>query len=463
MKLDQLIVCNPSDDYKVLDTFEQTTFQEIDKKVILAKELFSVWSQKSLQDRTQILQKLLKALTQQQDEIARLIALEMGMPISIAKKWDVDSGLLHLQGYIDHAQQWLAREMVYETEQEVHTVYYEARGVVAASIPWNYPFSNFIWAVGQHLVVGNTIVIKHSEHSVLVTNFLEKIMNSISELGGCCQFVYGNGKDVGNYLMHSDVDMLWFTGSTQTGLLVYQAAAKKGIPVTLELGGAAPAIVLPDVDLEMAVDSIVNYRFMNSGQTCDGIKRLLVHESIYKDCLFMLVDRVKSKRLGNALDSGVDIGPLVSKRQLESIQSQVADALKKGAKVELGGKVPDNLHGAYYEPTILSNISFNMDVWTQEIFGPVLPIVPFSSTQEAIDLANDTQYGLGGYVYTQDQQEALKISQALNTGSVSINNVSYVIPQDPFGGSKPASGFSRVHGKTGLQSLCNIKTVVMKK
>ena len=385
------------------------------------------------------------------------------MPLSVAKKWDVDSGLFHLQGYIDHAQQWLASEIVYETEQEVHTVYYEPRGVIGASIPWNYPFSNFIWAVGQHLIVGNTIVIKHSEHSVLVTKFLEKIMHSIAELDGCCQFVYGNGKDVGNYLMHCDVDMLWFTGSTQTGLLVYQAAAKRGIPVTLELGGSAPAIVLPDADLKMAVGSIIDYRFMNSGQTCDGIKRLLVHESILKDSLSLLIDRVNGKRLGNALDDGIDIGPLVNQKQLEAVQNQVADAVAKGAKVELGGKVPDNLHGAYYEPTLLSHISFDMDVWTQEVFGPVLPIIPFNSIQEAIQLANDTQYGLGGYVYTQNQQEALKTSQSLQTGSVSVNNASYVVPQDPFGGYKVASGFSRVHGKFGLRNLCNIKTVAMKK
>ncbi len=461
--MDKITIRNPSDNYKVIDTFDATSFQEIDRKIIKAKKAFTVWSQTSLLERISILNTFLEACKNKKDEIARFISLEMGMPLFVCKEVDVDLGLLHLEGYLKYAEQWLAPEVTYENEQEIHTLYYEPLGVIGASIPWNYPFSNFIWAVGQHLVVGNTVVIKHSEHSVLVTKLLEEIILSIPKLSDCCQFIYGDGKTVGNYVMNSKLDMIWFTGSTKTGHIVYQVAAQKGIPATLELGGSAPAIVMQDADIDMSVISIFLYRFINSGQTCDGIKRLLVHESIFESFVEMLKNYTQSKQVGSALQQGTHIGPLVNEIQLERLEEQVADAIDKGAKVILGGKRPQNLFGAYYEPTILTNISFDMAVWQEEVFGPVLPVVPFSTVPEAIKLANDTQYGLGGYVYTQDQDIAMKISKSLQTGNVSVNNASYVIPQNPFGGYKVAPGFGRIHGRFGLQNFCNLKLVSLKK
>lgn len=461
--MEKIIVRNPSKNYKIIDEFEQTSFDEVDTKVIQARNAFAIWSSMSLQGRISILQKLLDEFKSYENEIIQAIALEVGMPVTVCKKIDFDSGIMHMQGYLDNAEGWLASEVTYEKEKEIHTLYYEPFGVVGISVPWNYPFSNFIWSVIPNLIVGNTVVIKHSENCMLAAKLLEKIIQLVSEVAGACQFVYGFGVDVGNYLIHSDVDYLWFIGSTQTGSIIHQAAAQQGIPVTLELGGSAPGIVMQDADLDMAIPSIYNARFINSGQSCDALKRLLVHESIFDEVVEKLVAYVKTKKVGIAVDTDTDIGPLVNQKQLEALQRQVSDAVDNGAKIMCGGKVPDGLQGAYYEPTILINVSLDMAICNEEVFGPVLPVISFSTQEEAVELANDTEYGLGAYVYTTSEDVAEQICASLKAGNISVNDTSYVVPQNPFGGFKKDSGFGRVHGRYGLQSLCNIKVVACKK
>ena len=349
-------------------------------------------------------------------------------------------------------------ELLHKDLTTTHQMFFEPYGVVGVSIPWNYPFCNFIWAVVQNLVVGNTVVIKHSENCVLTTKLIEEMFQAASFPQGVCNFIYGKGFDVGNYLIHSDIDMIWFTGSVQTGSVVYQTAAQKGIPIVLELGGSAPGMIFPDADLDSALNFIYLYRFINNGQTCDGLKRLIVHESIFDEIVGRLKQIVEQKRVGDALQLTTELGPLVNKKQVETLQAQVDDALHKGANIVTGGKAPQNLVGAYFQPTILTNISKDMDVWTQEVFGPVLAVMPFSTDQQAIDLANDTQYGLGAYLYTRDQQRIEKVCKALKTGNVSVNEANYLTAWVPFGGYKH-SGIGRIHGKLGMQSLCRIKTV----
>jgi len=212
----------------------------------------------------------------------------------------------------------------------------------------------------------------------------------------------------------------------------------------------------------MTIESIYFNRFINSGQTCDGLKRLIVHRTIFDEVVQKLKDLIQTKKVGPAQDPATDIGPLVAERQVINLERQVADALEKGAKIIIGGKRPQHLKGAYYELTILINISFDMAVWKEEVFGPVLPIVPFDSEDEVIALANDSEYGLGGYIYTQNQERALRVSQYLKTGNISVNAANYVIPQDPFGGYKN-SGLGREHGKHGLRELCSLKLIALKK
>ncbi|MBM18274.1 MAG: hypothetical protein CL947_04375 [Epsilonproteobacteria bacterium] len=459
----KIVVQNPSLNYQTIATFDQTSLQEVDVKIAQVRKYFATWSCQSLSYRIQVLEKLLQIFTVRRDEIAYVIAQEVGMPISVCNNIDIDSGLMHMKGYLQQAEVWLSPEVTYETITEIHTQYYEPFGVVGISIPWNYPFSNFIWTVIPSLLVGNTVVIKHSENCMLAAKLLEEMIQSVSELVDACQFVFGLGSTVGNHLIYGDIDYLWFIGSTHTGSFIQQAAADSGIPVLLELGGSAPAIVFEDADIDAAVASVYGYRFSNSGQSCDAIKRLLVHESIFEQFVDKLVSYIHTKKVGSALDETTDIGPLVNKRQVEMLQQQVDDALEKDAKIICGGKAPVDLDGAYYKPTILTDITFDMAVWNEEVFGPVLPVISFTSTQEAIELANDTEYGLGAYVYTQSRDLAGQMSSVIKSGNISINGTSYVLPQNPFGGYKKASGFGRVHGRFGMQNLCNIKVVATKK
>jgi succinate-semialdehyde dehydrogenase/glutarate-semialdehyde dehydrogenase len=398
----------------------------------------------------------------QKKDIQLIAAKEMGMPISVSDTIDIGPGLAYMKGYLDYIEEWLEPEIIFQNKKEIHYQFFEPKGVAAISVPWNFPFCNFIWGVMQNLVVGNTVVFKHSEECPLTGKLLEDIMNSSRLPEGVFNEIYGDGANVGDYLMNSAIDLIHFTGSTRVGKHLYQVAAKNFVPAILELGGSAPGIVFEDADLSIAMESIYFNRYANSGQTCDGLKRLIVHKSCFDELVSKLKSILQAKKIGNAEDSSTDIGPLVAERQLIVLEEQVSDALNKGAKVIYGGKRAKKLLGAYYEPTILTNISSDMRVWKEEVFGPVLPIVPFNSVDEAIYLANDTPYGLGAYVYTKNNDLAMNVSKRLKTGNISINGANYVIAQDPFGGCKN-SGLGREHGKSGLRELCTIKVIASMK
>ena len=219
----------------------------------------------------------------------------------------------------------------------------EPRGVVGISVPWNYPFTLFIWAVIQNLIVGNTVVFKHSEECPFTGKLLEEIMQSANLPDGVFSAVYGDGNDVGEYLMKNSIDLIWFTGSTGVGKHLNQIAAEKLIPAILELGGSAAVIVFEDADIEMTIESIYFNRFVNSGQTCDGLKRLMVHHTIFDVVVEGLKNLILTKKIGPAQDPLTDIGPLVAERQVISLERQVADALQKGAQIIIGGKRPPHL------------------------------------------------------------------------------------------------------------------------
>lgn len=462
MKSQKIVSLNPSNNYEVIGEIDSSTRSEIDAKIINARKAQTTWVRLTITERITFLEKLYQEFVKRKNDIRSIIVQEIGMPLSVCDQIDIDPGLRYMRGYLDYAQQWLAPEITYETSDEIHCLYFEPKGVAGISVPWNYPFSIFIWAVIQNLIVGNTIVLKHSEECPFTGKLLEEIMQSVNLPEGVFNTVYGNGNDVGEYLMNSAIDLLWFTGSTGVGNHLYTIAAEKLIPAVLELGGSSAGIVFEDADLSMTIESIYFNRFINSGQTCDGLKRLMVHQNIFDKVVEELRNFIFTKKVGPAQDPSTDIGPLIAERQVINLENQVTDALQKGAHIIVGGKRPHNLQGAYFESTILTNITFDMQVWKEEVFGPVLPIIPFSSEQEAIALANDSMYGLSAFVYTSDKERAMRVSQLLQAGNISVNNANYVIPQDPFGGYKK-SGLGREHGKAGLRELCSLKLIALKK
>lgn len=462
MKQQTIISLNPNNNFEVIGSVPISPSDEIHAKVSLARNAQPGWAALGFKSRIVLLEALYKEFVSHKKEIELLAAQEMGMPIKVSELVDLGAGLSYMRGYLDNVEKWLATEIVFENESEIHYLSFEPVGVAGISIPWNFPFCNFIWGVIPHLTVGNTVVIKHSEECPLTGKLLDAIMQSVGLPPGVFNQVYGDGSSVGETLMNSAIDILHFTGSTFVGKHLYQVAAQKFIPAILELGGSAPGIVFEDADLDMAIELIYFYRFANSGQTCDGIKRLIVHTSIFDEVIKRLQALITIKKIGNAQEPSTDIGPLVSQHQLNTLEDQMADALSKGARVIMGGKRPKDLKGAYYEPTLLTNISFDMRVWKEEVFAPVLPIVSFTTDDQAIALANDSQYGLGAYIYTQNKDRALCVANALQTGDVSINTAYYGTAYDAFGGYKN-SGLGREHGKHGLRELCKAKVIAVKK
>ncbi len=455
----KLTSINPSDN-SVIGEVEITTAEEIQNIVEKAHKAKENWKNLGIEGRNKYLLKFYDTIEQHADELALLQSKEMGMPINEAKE-DVAGGIKYLRWYSAHANESLSPEVTYEDDNEKNVVYYEPRGVVAVIIAWNFPMSNFVWQCGQNLVAGNVIVLKTSEEVPLFSKMLEEITTE-SGLPECVlSIVYGDGI-VGDVLAHQNVDMICFTGSTKIGQQLYKVAAEKFIPVLLEMGGSAPGIIFEDADIPAVIDTIILNRFLNCGQICDGLKRLIVHKSRFDETIKLLLEKIAEKKVGIATDEINNMGPLVAERQVIALEAQVADAVSKGAKILVGGIRPEGLNGAFYLPTLLTGVTKDMQVWQEEVFGPVLPVVSFETEEEAIALANDTMYGLGGYVFTQDKAKFERVALQINTGMVSQNNLGYCKESNPFGGYKK-SGMGREHGKFGFHDVTQIKIVAIEK
>lgn len=450
---------NPSD-YRILGTIGVSTIQEIENKVKLARNAQKKWDELGVAKRIILLKTAFKDFKKQKVEFTLLEAREMGMPINETHA-DFDATFDFANWYFDNAEKYLNPETTFENDKEIHRVFHEPIGVSAVIVPWNFPFANFVWGALQSLIAGNTIVFKHSEECPLSGKFIENILTKHLPQGVFNE-VYGAG-EVGNALVNQNIDMVAFTGSTKTGKYLYELTGKKFIKAVMELGGSAPGVIFEDADLNLAVGNVCFNRLLNQGQCCDGLKRLIVHEDVFDEVVKKVASTFSAKKIGNAEDKETEVGPLVAKRQLDLLISQVEDAKTKGAKIITGGNsLEEKIGGAFFEPTVLTEVTSDMRIWKEEVFGPVLPIVKFKTEQEAIELANQTAYGLGSYVFTKDQGKAERISKAIQAGMVSVNGTNYIMPFNPFGGYKN-SGFGREHGKYGFSEVTQIKIIAKNK
>jgi len=456
----KLVSTNPSRGYEVIGEIDASTLEDVTGKVSLARLAAKAWAEIGLEHRIEFVRKLCGIFAAKQDQLATLMAKEMGMPIAQCQQ-DMCDGITFLKWYCDNAPAYLASEITHETATEIHEVGREPIGVAAVIVPWNFPFTNFVWQVGQNLICGNTVVFKDSEEVPLFGREIEDAFYEADFPNGVFSEVYGD-REIGQALADQNVDILCFTGSTKAGCEIYRKAADKLIPAHLELGGSSPGIVFEDADLDKVIDTIYAFKFLNCGQMCKGLKRLLIHENRVDEVVVKLSAVLARKTIGNASELTTDIGPLVAERQVLHLEEQVQDALDRGAKLQMGGGRPEGLAGAYYNPTLLMNVTKEMRVWKEEIFGPVLPIVTFKTTAEAIDLANDTAYGLGAYVFTEDRRLYREVANAIDSGMVSQNKLNFVQAYNPFGGYKE-SGIGREHGKYGFHELTQIKVIVAEK
>lgn len=452
----KIISTNPAKNYEVIGEVQVSTLSEIKKKVKGANKARKVWKELGLEKRIALLTPLLDQIEKRKEELALIITREMGKPISESRD-DISWDISYLKSFFKLGAEYLKDEETYRQGSSVHKIIFEPIGTAAVITPWNFPFDMFLWGVIPNLIAGNTVVFKHSEETPLIGKIAEDMMSKLNLPEGVFSEVYGDGK-TGAQLVSQNVDFIWFTGSSAVGKKLFELAGKKFIKSAMELGGSNPAILCKDVDVQKTLGKIFIKRFLNCGQVCDAVKRLIVHESIFDKVVSELKKILESEIVGDPENEKTNIGSLVSKTQLLALEIQVQDAIKKGAKIVTGGKRSANLMGAYFLPTLLTNIKPNMKVWHEEVFGPVLPIISFKTDEEAVRLANDTVYGLGAVVCSSDVERAENIAKQIDAGNIDINNGNHWVACTPFGGYKN-SGMGREHGRHGFQELCKIKVI----
>lgn len=451
-----LVSTNPADNYKEIGKVKVSTDSEIADKVANAQKVKTFWKELGVKERAKLLEPIRDEFRNRKDEIARLISVETGKVITESIS-EVTRYTDELSWFLENGPRALTDIVTLDDEKSVHRMVFEPSGVAACIAPWNFPFGMSVWGIFPNLVVGNPVVFKISEESPLVGKLMEEIILNHKLPEGVFSEVYGAG-DVGKKLSESDINLIWFTGSTKTGKSLYRTAAEKFIKVILEMGGSNPCVVFDDINIELAAPVIFGGRFRHCGQVCSALKRLIVQEGISDKLIYALSNIIERQRIGNPLGTNTDLGSLVAKRQLVLIKEQLQDALDKGAKIVAQTKMPKGLKGAFFPPTLLTNIKKDMRVWKEEVFGPLFPIVTFKDETEAVELANDTVYGLGGRVMSEDLGRAERVTSKIDAGSISINYESRFLACDPFGGYKD-SGIGRERGTHGLQELCQIKVI----
>lgn len=452
----KIISVNPGNNYEVVGDVFMTMPDEIAKKVDAANNAKKLWKTVGLNGRIKLLIPLIGLIEKRKEEIALMITREMGKPIKESRD-DISWDISYLKSFFELGAQYLKDEVTYSSGTALHTIVYEPIGSAAVITPWNFPFDMFLWGVIPNLIAGNTVVFKHSEETPLIGKIAEELMDLLKLPAGVFSEVYGDGS-VGAQLVNEDIDFIWFTGSSAVGRKLFELTGKKFIKSTLEMGGSNPAILCEDIDIKDTLKKIYRKRFLNNGQVCDAVKRLIVHENIFDEVVHELKLIIESKVVGMPEDKKTDLGSLVSKKQLMALEAQVKDALTKGATLITGGKRPTDLKGAYYLPTILTGVTSNMDVWKEEVFGPVLPVISFKTEEEAVRLANDTEYGLGAVVCSKDVKVAERIAMQIDAGNIDINSGNHWVASTPFGGYKN-SGMGREHGEHGFRELCKIKVI----
>ena len=452
---------NPHDQ-SVVGELNVSTKADVLKAVAAARRATKAWKYTPLTQRLTYIKKFRKLLSQRTDELAKLTSLEMGKPLNQSKD-DVNGEAVFLDYYIHQSPSVLADEIVLKETNGTFRLVHEPHGVCACISPWNFPLSMATSGLVPALLAGNTIVFKPSEYTSLSQKMVVDLFHQTGLPKGVLNLIIGGG-EVGSCLVDAPIDLVWFTGSTQVGQQIFQKAGVKFIKSLLEMGGSSPAIVFADADLDNALDQLYWGRFLNAGQVCTAIKRLFVEAPIHNQIVNLFTTKLRTLKIGNPLNNP-DLGPLVSVKQLTTLEAQVKDAVSKGAKVVIGGSRPKDKSlskGNYYLPTILTHIKPNMRVMTEEVFGPVLPIVSFKTEAEAIKLANQTDNGLSAEVYTRDLKRGERVAQQINAGTVAINTDNYFKPECPFGGFKK-SGMGKEYGKIGFLEFSRPKLIAVVK
>lgn len=435
--------------------------EDVDIAVNAARNAFenSEWSNMTPSDRGRLLMKVANILRENIDRLATIESTDNGLPINETKYIAIPSMIDVLEFYAGLANKIQGSTLSSPSNRFNYTLK-EPLGVVGAIVPWNFPLMLTMWKLAPALAAGNTIVIKPSEHTPISILEMVKLFQEAGIPDGVINVVPGFGKDAGNALVsHPGIDKIAFTGSTKTGQLIMQTASKNITEVSLELGGKSPNIVFEDANIEHAVNGAMFGIFFAQGQVCASGTRLFVQETIYDEFVNRFIEKAQQIRVGNPLDEGTQMGPQTSLDQLEKIEYYVNKGIDEGATLLLGGERNKNIqNGYYFTPTVFGDVTNDMTIAREEIFGPVLSIIRFKNEEEVIQQANDTLYGLAAGVWTSNLQRAHRMTQKLKAGTVYVNTFSMLDTVAPFGGMKQ-SGIGRELGIEALQMYTTTKHV----
>ena len=455
-----------SNDFDVIDPSTEETCAVIslgshadtNKAVSAARASFESWMFTPKNERLQLIESILEEYQKRAEDMANAISLEMGAPIEMARQQQVGTGLNHIKGFINVFKDFNFDQNLNENTPN-DKILYEPVGVCGLITPWNWPMNQVTLKAIPAIAAGCTMILKPSEVAPLSSIVFSEILHEAGCPAGVFNMVNGDGVGVGSQLSaHPDVDMISFTGSTRAGIAISKAAADTLKRVTLELGGKGANLIFADAN-EKAIKNGVLRVMNNSGQSCNAPTRMIVEESIYEKAVSIAAEVAESIKVSSGHETGRHIGPVVSEVQFDKIQNLINKGVEEGAKLVAGGPGrPEGLNRGYYvKPTVFADVTQNMTIYNEEIFGPVLSIMPFTNEDHAVELANDTDYGLTNYVQSEDNEKRNRVARRLRSGMVEMNG----LPRSsgsPFGGYKQ-SGNGREGGIWGLEDFLEVKSV----
>ena len=443
---------NPATE-EVLNEYKIMTKEQINDKVKKAQITFQDWK-KDAGKRADLLHDFANQLRKDKENLAKRATNEMGKAIKEARS-EVEKCAWAMEYYADNGQIFSTDEVV-NTDARKTVIRFQPIGVIGSIMPWNFPYWQALRFAAPSLMIGNTIVLKPASATMQCGIEIEKTFNKVGLPDGVFQTLVGDSS-VAESLIDSDINAVTFTGSVPVGAKVAQRATSQIKKTVLELGGSDPFIVCEDADIEKASNGAIKGRFINCGQSCIASKRFIVIKDVANEFIEKFVQKAEKLKVGDPLSDDTDIGPLVNASGLKKIDSQVKESVKEGAEVLTGGEQIGG-KGYFYRPTVLKNVNPKMQIAQEEVFGPVAPIIVAGDDVEAIEIANDSEYGLGASIWTQDLDKAERLSNKVESGIVSVNNVVASDPRVPFGGVKK-SGFGRELSRYGMLEFVNIKSV----
>jgi acyl-CoA reductase-like NAD-dependent aldehyde dehydrogenase len=448
----KLVTVNPATE-QIHKEYVIMTKEKINESVRKAREAFLDWK-KDIHNRADSLYAFAHEFRKNKENLAKTATQEMGKAIKESRS-EIDKCAWTIEYYADNGKIFTSDEVV-NTDARKSVIIFEPVGVIGSIMPWNFPYWQALRFAAPSLMAGNTIVLKPASATMQCGIEIEKVFKNAGIPRGIFQTLIGDSS-IAETLIDSDINAVTFTGSVQVGGKVAQRATSQLKKTVLELGGSDPFIVCEDADIEKASTGAVKGRFINCGQSCIASKRFIVTKKVANEFIEEFVKKTEKLNVGDPLLDDTDIGPLVNDKSLNNIESLVAKSVQEGAEVVSGGE-RTNSKGFFYRPTIMKKVSPKMDVATEEVFGPLAPVITVEEEKDAIKIANGSKYGLGASIWTQDLEKADKLSRAIESGIVTVNNVVVSDPRVPFGGIK-SSGFGRELSRYGMLEFVNVKSV----